>query len=282
MSKFIGLILLAVVVLLVPIIGKIAPGSPASSRPSERTAPRTNIQYSAPGGGTATSDSSKSETASFSKKIDISSAGVSGYPKEYSRITLYSRLQEKEAVNITGWKIKSNKNEIVIPQGVEIYDPSGSLPTADIVLKSGHYVDLYSLASPLNRNLRLNKCVGYLENIYDFKPLYISQNCPYFSSSEIKQLSGQCQSYISSLSACKTPDVGFYNNLPGTDEGNACRAFLQNIGYGGCFRDHRQDADFLSKNWIIWLEPQTFNLDPQHDYLRLYDRKGNLVSEYSY
>ena len=156
------------------------------------------------------------------------------------------------------------------------------LPTADIILKSGHYVDLYSLTSPLNRNLRLNKCVGYLENIYDFKPLYLSQNCPYFPSSETRQLSGQCQSYLSSLSSCKTPDVSFYNNLPGTDEGNACRAFLQKIGYGSCFRSHREDADFLSNNWIVWLEPQTLNLNSQHDYLRLYDKDGNLVSEYNY
>ena len=68
----------------------------------------------------------------------------------------------------------------------------------------------------------------------------------------------------------------------GTDEGNACRAFLQKIGYGSCFRSHREDADFLSNNWIVWLEPQTLNLNSQHDYLRLYDKDGNLVSEYNY
>ena len=134
----------------------------------------------------------------------------------------------------------------------------------------------------MNRNLRLNKCIGYLGEIYNFQPIYLPSNCPTFSSSEIKQLSGQCQSYIWSLGYCKTPDASFYNTLPGSDAGNACREFLNNIGYGGCFRSHRGDADFLSNSWIVWLGQQDINLDSQHDYLRLYDTKGNLISEYNY
>lgn len=274
--------------MLILFIGKTAPGGPIANRPSEITAPQANVKLdsgqssfsagSRSGAGSVISNTPQSEA----KKVYISSASFFGYPEEYFRITLYSRLQEKETVNITGWKIKSNKSEIIIPQAVEIYNPDGSTQASDIILKPGNYVELYSLTSPLNRNLRLNKCIGYLGEIYNFQPIYLSQSCPSFSGSEIRQLSGQCQSYLLSLSACKTPDVNFYNNLPGTDEGNACRAFLQNIGYGSCFRGHRQDADFLSGNWIIWLETQTLNLDARHDYLRLYDRKGNLISEYSY
>ena len=288
MSKLIGFVLLTGAILLILFIGKTAPGGPIANRPSETTAPQANVKLNSDqspvsaggrgGAGTVISDSSQSEV----QKAYIGSAGFFGYPKEYSRITLYSRLKEGEAVDITGWKIKSNKNEIIIPQAVEIYNPDGSAQASDIILKPGNYVELYSLTSPVNRNLRLNKCVGYLEEIYNFQPIYLSRNCPAFSGSEIRQFSGQCQSYLLSLSACKTPDVNFYNNLPGTDEGNACRAFLQTIGYGNCFRGHRQDADFLSNNWIVWLETQTLNLDSRHDYLRLYDRKGNLVSEYNY
>ena len=282
MPKFIGIILLAGAILLISIIGKTAPGNPTTSKPSETAAPRTNIQYPSSGDGTAISNPLKSEATPLSQRVYIGSANLFNYPKEYFRITLYSRLKEGETVDITGWKIKSNKSEIVIPQAVEIYNPDGSAQAGNVILKSGNYAELYSLASPLNRNLRLNKCVGHLGEIYNFQPIYLPQNCPTFSSSEIRQLSGQCQSYLLSLSTCKTPDVSFYNNLSGTDEGNACRAFLQNIGYGSCFRDHRQDADFLSNNWIIWLDSQTLNLDSRHDYLRLYNQKGILMSEYSY
>lgn len=281
MSRIIGIILLLGAIFIISIIGKTVPGNPTTARPSETTVPQTNINYSTPSaGGTAISNPSKSEATPLSQRVSIGSASVFVYPKEYSRITLNSRLKEGETVNITGWKIKSNKNEIIIPQAIEIYDPGGFGKSGDLILKPDNYADLYSLASPFDRNIRLNKCIGYLKKIYNFDPIYLPQNCPYFSGADIRQLSGQCQDYIQRLPSCEYPDVGFYNLLPGTDEGNTCRAFLQNIGYGGCFRGHQQDKDFLSDNWIVWLDEQI--IDPRHDYLRLYDKEGNLVSEYNY
>ncbi len=291
MSKIIGIILLVAAVFVISIMWKTAPtNNLLSSKPSETVAPQTNVStnystnyspYSAPSGGTTISSPSKPEATPLNQRVYISSANVSGYPLKYSHITLYSRLKEGEIINITGWKIKSNKSEATISQAVEIYDLSGYSVNGDIILKPNNYADLYSLTSPINKNLRLNKCSGYLTQTYDFQPLYLSQSCPYISSSEIKNLSGQCQSYIQSLGSCRTPDLNFSNSLPGTDEGNACRVFLQNIGYTSCVSSHRNDADFLSNNWIVWLYGQ-ITLDPQHDYLRLYDTNGNLISEYSY
>jgi hypothetical protein len=284
-------------IFLIMIIGKTTPANTLSSKPSETTVRQTNTSLSpgqtsvsggssggqvSAGGGTTIYTSPSSQATPTNQRAYISSASISGYPQQYTRIIIYSRLKEGETVNITGWKLKSNKGTITIPQAVEIYDPSGFTPSSDIILKPGNYVELYSLTSPLNRNLRLNKCMGYLEQTYNFQPIYLPSNCPTFSSSEIRYLSGQCQSYIWSLGYCKIPDASFYNSLPGSDEGNTCREFLQNIGYGSCFRNHKTDSDFLSNNWIVWLDQQNINLDSQHDYLRLYDKQGNLVSEYNY
>jgi len=299
MQKIIGIILLVAAVFLVMIIGKTTPANTLSSKPSETTVRQTNTNLS-PGqtsvsggsagggqggttsGGTTIYTSPSSQATPINQRAYISSASLSGYPQRYSRVLIYSRLKEGETVDITGWKLKSNKGTITIPQAIEVYDPNGFTPNSDIILKPGNYVELYSLTSPLNRNLRLNKCISYLGEIYNFQPIYLPANCPTFSSSEIRYLSGQCQSYIWSLGYCKTPDSSFYNTLPGSDAGNACREFLQNIGYGGCFRSHRGDADFLSNSWIVWLGQQDINLDSQHDFLRLYDTKGNLISEYNY
>jgi len=293
MSKFIGIILLVAAVFAVSMIWKTAPANnPLSSKPSETAAPQINLQtnsgqYPTPtagqgGDGAVISQSPRSQAAPLSQRVYIGSAYVSGYPRQYSRVTLYGRLKEGETVDITGWEIKSNKSEIVIPRAVEIYNPSGFGAEGDIILKPNNCVDLYGLVSPLNKNLRLNKCFGYLQNIYNFQPIYLPNNCPYVSRDDIKQLSGQCQNYIYSLGSCQLPNAYFYNSLAGTDEGNDCRAFLNNIGYGNCFRGHQQDKDFLSDNWIIWLDQQNLNLDSRHDYLRLYDANGNLISEYSY
>jgi hypothetical protein len=188
-------------------------------------------------------------------------------------------LSKGEVINITGWRLRSNKGEIIIPQAVNIYEPSGFAPQEDIVLSTNSNVNIYSNQSPISRNLRINKCIGYLENTVDFNPP-LPQNCPSISRSGIAYLSGQCQSYIFSLGGCKLPEVSFYNSLPGTDEGNACRQFLSTINHSTCFQKHRFDSDFLSNEWWVWANQNI--LDPQHDRLRFFDKQGLLADEYVY
>lgn len=296
MAKLFGAILLVIAVLMIRWIWLRPSGFDlAVQRPSETPVPAVNvgteIKKAEPLSKTKIQPSSKiiktpsaPQTAeiSLAGKVKFSSASLYSYsyPQQYSRIGLQSRLDGVETANITGWKIKSNRGEFIVPRAAGVYEPYGSVAEKDIVLQSGHYVEIYSLVSPLGKNLRLNKCVGYLEEYHKFQPVYLPKNCPSFSRSEIRNLSGQCQDYIWSLGSCRTPEISFYNFLPGTDEGNSCRAFLQNINYGGCFRQHRGDADFFSNTWLIWNNAQI--LDPRHDYLRLYDAKGNLIDEYSY
>jgi len=286
MAKFIGIILLIGAVFLILMLGKTPTLNQTSSKPSEiPVAPAITPEIKSVTPSPDQSIISEPERVypvrnTISNGVYIGSAGVSGYSQQYFRVVLYIRLQKGETINITGWKIKSNKGEIIIPQAIEIYDPGGYTPQSDIILKPNNYIEIYGSASAINRNFRLNKCLGYLQETYKFEPPFYT-NCPYFSSSEIRHLSGQCQSYIQSLGSCRTPDANSYNSWPGTNEGNACRAFLQNIGYGSCFRSHQGDADFLSNEWLVWLNQQQF-LDFQHDYLRLYDKEGNLISEYNY
>jgi hypothetical protein len=230
---------------------------------------------------------SREQLSPYFQKIRISSAYASSFYGSYpSEIRLYSSLpvrqaglSKEEKVNITGWRIKSNRGEIIIPQAVNIYEPSGFAPQEDIIISGSSVINIYSGKSPINRNFRLNKCVGYLENTYNFNPA-LPQNCPSIPRSEIAYLSGQCQSYILSLWGCKAPDVSFYNSLPGTDEGNACRAFLNTINHNSCFQKHRLDSDFLSNEWRIWINQNI--LDSQHDRVRLFDKQGLLVDEYIY
>jgi len=295
MGKIIGIFLLIISVFLIAMVWRTAPDSNiiTSSEPSEATAPQSNIrsdawQYATPSApaksgssGAVISQPPQSQATPLNQRVYISSASVSGYLRQYSKITLYSRLKEGETVDITGWKIKTNKSQAAIPQAVEIYDLSGYGTNSDIILKPNNYADFYSLSSPINKNFRVNKCSGYLTQTYDFSPVYFYSSCPYISSADIKHLSGQCQSYIQSLGSCLAPDPNSYNSFPGNDEGNACRTFLQTIGYTSCVLKHRNDADFFSNNWVVWLYGQ-INLDPQHDYLRLYDKEGDLISEYNY
>lgn len=222
----------------------------------------------------------REQLSPFFKKIKISSAYTSSWNIVSSQIRLYSYLSEGETINMTNWKIKSNKQEITIPQAINIYEPSGISTQEDIIVsKNNSSINIYSNSSPLNKNLRLNKCIGYLQNNYNFNPP-LPNDCPSVPRSEINHLSGQCQSYILSLWECKLPDVSFYNSLPGNDQGNACRAFLNTINHNTCYNKHRFDADFLSNEWRFWVNQNI--LDSQHDRLWLFDKNGLLADEYIY
>lgn len=225
----------------------------------------------------------REQLSPFFEKVRIASASAGSGDARPAEVRLYARLDTGDApINITGWKIKSNRSEFIMPQAVEIYQPSGAQTEKDIVLSTNNYVNIYSNTSANGKNFRINKCLGYLENYYNFTPA-LSQNCPavYRTRYEVTHLSGQCQTYLFSLGGCKPVDVLFYNSLRGNDEGNACRAFLNTVGtYGNCFEKYGQDKDFLANEWKIWVNINI--LDSQHDRVNLLDNNGLLVSDYVY
>ncbi len=101
-------------------------------------------------------------------------------------------------------------------------------------------------------------------------------NCPSVSRSEISSFTGLCQDYILSLGSCRLPSPNVL--LPYFDE--ACKTFLNNLNYSGCFQKYRSDKDFLGREWRVW--SGTKFLDDRHDQLLLFDNKGLLVDDYSY
>ena len=217
----------------------------------------------------------------YFNKVRISSAYYSYFAGSPSEIRLYAYLPQGEKVNVSGWRIKSNRRELTIPQAIEVYESTGLSPEGDIVISGNASLTIYSNVSPLGKNLRLNRCIGYLENVQKLTSIF-PPNCPApYSQGEIAALSGTCQSYILSLGSCRLPDVSLYNSFPGTDEGNLCRQFLSRINYGSCYSKYRFDADFLSGEWRIWVN-ENILLDQEHDRLRLFDKQGLLVSQYSY
>ena len=228
----------------------------------------------------------REQLSPYFEKVRIASASFSSGYSQPSIIRLYARLDIGDLpVNITGWRLKSNRSGFFIPGAVEIYRPDGigANEEKDIILSSNNYVNIYSGKSAINKNFRLNKCAGYLENSFDFNPS-LPQSCPqvYRSRYEISYLPGQCQTYVLSLGGCKAVDYNFYNStLLGSDQGNMCRAYLNTVGtYGNCFQKYSQDKDFLSNEWRIWINQDI--LDSQHDRINLWDKDGFLVSDYVY
>ena len=250
--------------------------APYTSPPSLSPAPQAIPDYLIPSGF------SRGQLSPYFGKINISASYAYSHFNP-SEIKLSSNLSNDEKVNISGWQIKTNHGEIIIPQAINVYEPSGLFPQQDVVLSGNNYVNIYLSVNPINKNFRINKCIGYLQNDYVFSPS-LPQNCPTPSRSEISYLSGQCQSYILSLWGCKVPDKdsdSFYASVGGSSEEEVnCRAFLDTIDQNGCFRKHRFDSDFLSNGWRLWVRQHI--LDSQHDRVLLFDKNGLLVDEYTY
>lgn len=198
----------------------------------------------------------------------------------FGRLVLRANLNEGEKVNITGWKVVSNKGSFLIPRAVNNYQPDGVNPETDIVLESRQEVEIFfPLQSPLGKNIRFNKCTGYLNNSFDFDPP-IPNDCPLLPEDSYKHLSDKCQSILRELDRCELPDFSEFNKLP-VEEGNACRQFaLQNITAGACYKAYSGDADFLGNIWRVWINKLIF--DQQHDWVRLLNKNGKIISEERY
>ena len=216
------------------------------------------------------------ELSPYFHKVRLSSVYPGSGPDYPGQISLYTSFENEKSVNVTGWLLKARSGGQYIPRAINVYDPSGLASAEDIYLKNGDILYLYTNTSAIGQNLRLNKCLGYLENVNQFSPS-LPRNCPTPSRFEVSGFSGVCQDYILSFSYCSLPD---FNNLPIPQNDYACRQYLDTINYRGCFEKHRLDPDFLDHEWRVWTGSQF--LDDRHDRLLLLDSRGLLVDLYEY
>jgi hypothetical protein len=203
------------------------------------------------------------------------SPGTSYYYGTITLITYFANSAATGTIDVTGWQIKSKNGGEYIPQAIALYDPSGLSAASDIRLKNSDVVNIYSTSAPFN--LRINKCVGYIQHVANFSPS-LPLNCPYMNQSQIANFTGACQNYIETLSGCSEPNMAS-PQIPRTDY--ACQDYLENnFNYKSCFEQHAADADFLSNQVWVWTGSNV--VDNYHDVVDLYDRSGLLVDQYTY
>lgn len=81
----------------------------------------------------------------------------------------YIIISTEKNVNLTGWKIKSQRtgNEIEIGLAQNI---AGESSSTDVVAPKGSKIVVVSGDSPVRQSFRINTCVGHLERIASFNP----------------------------------------------------------------------------------------------------------------
>lgn len=225
-------------------------------------------------------EADKINVSPYFEKVKISTVKAKSF-SSCSLITLSVQSEDKEKINITGWRIRGNKGEIIIPQGIEMFSSyEGILAPQDISV--GQYDKIYLLSqdSPLgkNRNFRLNKCFGYFLNDYKIFPSF-SRKCPKPKLEEISHLKEYCQEFILKLGTCEIPD---YSEDYGILYDNECVSYLrENLKYSSCFKKHSKDENFFDNYWYVYLGEYDI-VSKLHDTLYLRDKNGLLIDKYLY
>jgi|SRR3989344_8139603 len=245
---------------------------------SPKTSPKSEISSSPkitpPSGFTV------EQLSPFYKKIQLGSIRPARSYNDTSSFILRPDYSVKENINITGWYIKVNFGATLkIPGAINNYNPFGAFAENDIVVNNrSHQISVSSLKMPFGKNLRLNKCSGYLNSIYAFSPALPNQ-CPGVNRGDIVNFTGACQSFILSLGSCRIPTSNEINFYASND--SACRDVLNSLNYGSCYSRRNQDVDFLGNEWRVWLG-EKIPFDAKHDRILLFDKNNLLVNEYIY
>jgi hypothetical protein len=179
-------------------------------------------------------------------------------------------------VDVTGWEVHSNRGSFFITGAGA---PIGPVNQTRIAVRPNTSAEFYAAWSSFVKNVELNACTGYLNDLYTLSP-ELPTNCPRPAQSELVNFSGECQNFIGSLQSCETPSPSELNQYVVSGD-PACRAFMDTLTYEGCVRKYQNLSNFYSYGWRVWLGTD-LHFDPYHDRLFLVDGAGKLVDEYIY
>ncbi|MBI4034189.1 MAG: hypothetical protein HY378_01420 [Candidatus Brennerbacteria bacterium] len=209
-------------------------------------------------------------------KVEVTSVKRPSSLGKGGGFTLRANSTLKENLDVTNWRIKSNRGEIAIKGGVADVPP---VNLKKIVLRPRTSAVFYADVISFVQNVELNKCTGYLNNTYALSPK-LPNNCPRPERSEYISFSGECQNFIRSLSSCEQPTSNELNRFASPNN-VPCRRFLESLNYGNCFNKYSGDANFYSYGFRVWMR-ERLPFDPKHDRLLLFDENGLLVDEHIY
>lgn len=206
---------------------------------------------------------------------------ISGSPRSANiaqeQITLQNR--GTQSITLAGWTLESKERHTSYALPVDAYeipDQPYYQYTAPLQLTKKTKIVVYTGASPLGVNFRLNKCIGYLSVYHTFTPP-LPTLCPKPTKIEVQNYSAYCQKTVSSLAACKEPNL----SDPLLDQ--ECRDFLkERFGYSKCVERNNTYYDFLMDEVRVYLNRPSDIWINGSDTVLLRDNNGLLVAKYKY
>ena len=197
--------------------------------------------------------------------------------REYIEIVA-SRTNTSD-INISGWKLRNSLGkEIEVARADKLAYVGKLNNEEDLLLSPGERVIITTGSSPVGVSFQVNKCSGYLEQFQDFNPA-LRQNCPRPEEAAKNQLTDQsCISHISTFPKCE-----IYIKQIQIGLSNECLDYINdNINHNSCIDEHKNDSDFYSNEWRIFLGYNTEFWDNTSDLIRLYNTSGKLIDSVAY
>ncbi len=210
----------------------------------------------------------------------VNAAGTSA-ANEY--IQLYVSQRASTPIEISGWKLVSNATSKVleIPKGTETPTSGTVNATQDITLKAGDRAYLITGRSPIGGSFRENKCIAYFAQFQTFSPP-LSNMCP-MASDELKARYSnyiqdpRCIEYVEKIPRCQV------TLSPPPHLSNACQTFvIDTFNYNSCTQLHKNDKDFLSDTWRIYLGGTAATWRTKNEVIKLLDETGKTVDAFAY
>lgn len=207
--------------------------------------------------------------------VNIAGSGQGSVDPNKERLTLTGK--STEPISLKGWTVGSLKyhTSFVMPDSAyEIPDHPIYQYQKKLFIAPKGKIYIFSGASPLGVNFRLNKCIGYLNNYHKFDPA-VPNACPKPLPADTKTFSAYCQKAInSSVASCKESNLN--DALIDAD----CRDYMvENLSYSKCVEHNNTYHDFLIDEWRVYLQRSASIWAKEKDSIILRDADGLLVSK---
>lgn len=207
-----------------------------------------------------------------------------GSKPEEEYVTLKATGSTTKTVLVTGWTLKSltSGTSITIPKASYLFF-ANSVNSEDLVyLENGDTVYINTGYSPNGASFRVNKCSGYLSQFQTFIP-YLSTNCPLPRNEDLSEIPARtindaCLDYINSFPSCRIQT----ETLPQNWSYECTRFISTKINYPTCVDNHKNDKDFNSHEWRIYLKRNDVLWKQRRETIVLYDNVGKIVDTLKY
>ncbi|MEN9614268.1 MAG: hypothetical protein RLZZ347_575 [Candidatus Parcubacteria bacterium] len=259
-------------------------GESSYNNPNTATPAKTTGQIYTINNQTNVAVKNNIETSRYTNAMSIENySGVGNGRPDEEYVTIKASGNNTKKISLAGWKLKSG----VYGNGYDIESQGVYLPYLGTVnveqpieLAPGERAIIVTGRPPTGVSFKENLCTGYFEQHQDFRPP-LSLNCPVIRDEHIPAdphgFNNYCLDVLDQIPQCQVY-TQFTTQL--TPE---CQRYIINYdNYTGCVNLHKNEPNFYSSTWRIFLKQDVGIWHNRREIIELVDPSGKIVDTVSF